>query len=157
MSVNYARFSYYLYDETVGKCVPREFYVPLPKASEQNFGPVPEHEAGMPWKMKVAPDGARYCEELDAYVPAHLTYTIRGIKQTKAPLKDRMRSRRFWRVDGKDAEVDRTVCAIGLTHGKMTLVSLKDAQSDEAIRQAGAAPFASSGKSGWGADDAGCW
>ncbi|KAI0915610.1 hypothetical protein AcW1_001487 [Taiwanofungus camphoratus] len=108
-----------------------------PPLGEKIYGPVPESEAGLHWKKKAVPEGARYCEELDAYVPADLPYCIRGIKQARAPLKRRVLTRGFWRPAGKDAAVDRMVCAIGLTHNKMNLVPLAKAQKDASIKYRG--------------------
>ncbi|EMD35790.1 hypothetical protein CERSUDRAFT_96014 [Gelatoporia subvermispora B] len=102
------------------------------------FGPVRPEHAGLAFvARRHVPHGARYCEELDAYVPADLTYRIRGIQKHQLPLKKRVLTREFWRHEGENAQVNRIVSAIGLTHGTMNLVPLKDAQRNANIKYRG--------------------
>ncbi|PSR74498.1 hypothetical protein PHLCEN_2v9795 [Hermanssonia centrifuga] len=84
-----------------------------------------------------APEGTRYCEELNAYVPADLQYRIRGIPVAKETRKKTFVERLFKR-QSKD-EGEPLVMAMGLTHGKMGLISLGEAQSRAAIVYRGVA------------------
>ena len=91
------------------------------------FGPVP---ATVKYPKERAPQGARYCEEVDAFVPADLPYRIRGIR--KEPPRKKTLLRRILNVGEKDEFP--VVLAMGLTHGKMHLVPLDQAQKDDTIR-----------------------
>ncbi|THG96463.1 hypothetical protein EW026_g5371 [Hermanssonia centrifuga] len=76
-----------------------------------------------------APEGARYCEEVNAMVPADLPYRIRGIsiEPRKKTLVERLLRKEF-KEDGEPL-----VIAMGLTHGKMELISLGEAQQSRDI------------------------
>lgn len=91
------------------------------------YGPVP---ATVKYPKDRAPQGARYCEEVDAFVPADLRYRIRGIRK-EAPRKQTL-VRRILNIKHKDD--NPIVLAMGLTHGKMHLVPLAQAQKDDSIR-----------------------
>ncbi|KZT10412.1 uncharacterized protein LAESUDRAFT_424801 [Laetiporus sulphureus 93-53] len=101
------------------------------------YGPAPEHLLGAIHHRETAPTGTRYCEELDAFVPASLPYSIRGLPKTRAPLAQRLRSGELFRRAGPDAAVDDTICAIGLTHRQMTLLPLWQAQGSSAVKYRG--------------------
>ena len=94
------------------------------------FGPVPD--MAYPWVC--TRQGARYCSELDAYVPADLFYRVRTIRKAE-PSKTLVE-----RLLGKKQPVQEAtsiVTAGGLTHGKMRLISLKEARKNERIRHYG--------------------
>lgn len=91
------------------------------------YGPVP---VTVKYPKNRAPQGARYCEEVDAFVPADLRYRIRGIRK-EAPHKQTL-VRRILNIRHKDDSP--VVLAMGLTHGKMHLVPLAQAQKDDSIR-----------------------
>lgn len=90
------------------------------------FGPVPPQLIA---PRLQAPVGARYCEEVDGFVPENLAYRIRGIE--KAPRKKVMKTQkladRLFKPKQKIAH-EPLVMAMGLTHGKMELISLSHAQ-----------------------------
>lgn len=109
-------------------------------ATLTTFGPVPATVL-FP-KLQQAPQGARYCEEVHAYVPASYQYRIRGI-QVEGPRhcpKKSLVARLFSKPTAKadnESDADNLVLAMGLTHGKMYLVPLEVAQHDNKIRYHG--------------------
>lgn len=127
-----------VYDPTTGGWIREMYSVEAVKRPSHNkrFGPVSPEDAGMPWiAQRSIPPGARYCEELDAYVPAELPYRIRGIKKHRRPLTKRILTRKFWSM-AEDA-ADGVVSAIGLTHSSIRLIPLKVAQQDRVIKYRG--------------------
>ena len=102
------------------------------QVAKSPYGPVP---ATVKFPKEKAPKGTRYCEEVDAYVPAALTYRARGIKiQRKKTLVQRI-AKAVKKTD--DNEEEPIVLAMGLTHAKMHLVPLAVAQQNNAIRYHG--------------------
>lgn len=97
------------------------------------FGPVP---ATVLFPKIQAPEGARFCEEVHAFVPADLQYRIRGISIQEKTSKNKTFVQRIF---GKHAKKTDTplVMAMGLTHAKLNLVPLAQAQQDNAIRYHG--------------------
>ena len=61
--------------------------------NKHSFGPYPEGSAVSLAMRHVlaAPRGARYCAELDAFVPSELQYTMRPISAFPKPVKGRFR------------------------------------------------------------------
>lgn len=94
----------------------------VPATPKHRFGPVPDN-VGSP-KLQ-APAGARFSEELNAFVPENTHYSIRGYeKRILAPtLRHRLRS--LFGLKNKP----ELIMAMGLTHSKMSLISLEEAQS----------------------------
>ncbi|OCH89956.1 hypothetical protein OBBRIDRAFT_793771 [Obba rivulosa] len=127
-----------VYDSATGSWLRQTFPaedILRPPPLKRRFGPVHPEDAGFPFLARQRiPLGARYCEELDAYVPEDLSYRIRGIKKLRLPLKERILTREFWRRGGDCAKANRIVSAIGLTHSSITLVPLKDAQRNPDIK-----------------------
>ncbi|OBZ66488.1 hypothetical protein A0H81_13678 [Grifola frondosa] len=111
---------------------PAIFWTNMAAASKRVFGPVPE--PGLPWKPTVIPPGARYCEELDAFVPANRPYGIRGIAKRRAPLMERVRTGELFHVESKDEQM---TMAFGLTHKTIMLVPLMHAQQSAEIKYRG--------------------
>ena len=105
------------------------------RASEL-FGPVPDD---IHFPKEQAPPGARYCEEIHAFVPAHLPYRIRGIKKAHPKVtKDfhgwlkRMGHKAGLRVSptrfGRRLLYEPLVMAMGLSHGQLKLIELGEAR-----------------------------
>ncbi|KAH9946469.1 hypothetical protein B0H21DRAFT_693690 [Amylocystis lapponica] len=140
-SANPSSWTVHIYDPATGNFFEKTICSPTGSSPATphptGYGPVPLEQRGITWQRKVVPEGARYCEELDAFVPENLPYCIRGIKQRKAPLTQRVFTRGFWRVENEDSGADRTVCAIGLTHRRMNLISLKEAQNTPWVKYRG--------------------
>ncbi|KAF7798485.1 hypothetical protein EIP86_009706 [Pleurotus ostreatoroseus] len=86
------------------------------------YGPVPHTVV---WPREHAPAGSRYCPEVDAFVPAHLPYRIRGLKKAKP--RYRFLSKIMHRIrTGQPYE--NLVMAMGISHGELKLISLQEAQ-----------------------------
>lgn len=88
----------------------------------ERFGPIPETVVCP--KLQ-APEGSRYCEELDAFVPEGLSYRIRGIGKTNSH-RTSFSARIFPGFFRKERE--KLVMAMGLTHAKLKLIPLSEAQ-----------------------------
>lgn len=86
------------------------------------FGPVPE---GVLCPKVQAPDGSRYCEEVHAFVPDGLPYRIRAIEG--ANLSKQRPKGRFFPGSSKRGSGGLTM-AMGLTHAKLNLIPLGEAQ-----------------------------
>lgn len=85
------------------------------------FGPVPHY---IYFPKEHAPTGSRYCEEIDAFVPEHLPYRIRGLKKatSKWPWTKLVYRIRYGH------KYENLVMAMGITHGSIELISLREAQ-----------------------------
>ena len=97
------------------------------------FGPVP---ATVFFPKEQAPEGARFCEEVNAFVPADLPYRIRGIKKDDSTRKNKTFVQRIFSKNAKKTDTN-LVMAMGLTHAKLHLVPLAEAQQNNAIRYHG--------------------
>ena len=85
------------------------------------YGPVPDTVFD---PLAKVPEGARYCPMVNGYVPSDLPYRVRGLRNLK-PKKT------IGTLLGKKPEL---IMARGLTHSKIRLVSLEEAQQTESIR-----------------------
>ena len=85
------------------------------------FGPRPAHVV---WPKEHAPVGSRYCEEVDAYVPADLPYRIRGIHRRNPGWWAKLQ----WRLK-YGFPYENLVMAMGVSHGEIKLIDLKEARS----------------------------
>ena len=75
------------------------------------------------WPKEHAPAGSRYCEEVDAYVPAHLPYRIRGLRRRSPGWWAKLK----WRLK-YGFPYENLVMAMGISHGDIELIDLKEAQ-----------------------------
>ena len=113
----------------------------LPQCPSQHrphdiFVPVPPE---IQFPREQAPGGARYCAELDAFVPAERLYKIRGINKARPRItkdfgewvrrvgfKAGIRARPTG--PGRWLYYEPLVMAMGLSHAELTLVELKEAR-----------------------------
>ena len=96
------------------------------------FGPAP---ATVFDPKSYTPEGARYCEQVNAFIPADMSYRVRGIRKMAVPEKKTLVARLF--KSTKKTDDSSVVLAMGISHARMHLVSLADAQADADIKYRG--------------------
>ena len=90
------------------------------------YGPVPETVYD---PKSHTPEGVSYCEQINAFVPTGLAYRVRGIRKMATADKKTLVDRIF-----KKKTDDSVVLAMGLSHARMNLVPLAEAQADPEIK-----------------------
>ena len=86
------------------------------------------------------PEGARYCKQLHAFIPAHLVYRSHELHPERVEVKEKNVLKKIFRKKHIGEEVE-TWTVQGLTHASANLIPLAEAQTMNYIKYRGTGVF----------------